>query len=154
MESTLAKVGKDSRILLSTALLKRAGWAPGDAPMKGWLIVGSPGRCRLVHSSDFESDSSCLSLRNAIDEETAREPGSLIEFRADSLVALAMRLLPIEVTPPGPGWRLAIPRELGAIMGILPNETSVALLLVDKHIEIWSLETLRSSTETPISELI
>ena len=154
MECTVLKVDQDYRIILPLARLRRAGWAPGSEPLKGWLLIGGPGRCRLLSSAEFESDPGCLSLRAAIDAEPDRPAGSLIEFRDEASVVLGLRLQPVEIAPPGPGWRLPLPRSLAAIMEIRPKESSVALLFIQDHIEIWTLETLRASVSTPLTEII
>ena len=107
-----------------------------------------------MSSAEFESDPGCLSRRAAVDAEIDQPVGSAIDFRDDALVALSMRLFQIEITPPGPGWRLTLPRALAAIMQIRPKESSVALLLFPKHIEIWTLEALRASVDTPFAEVI
>ena len=154
MECTVLKVDQDYRIILSPAHLKRAGWAPGSEPLKGWLLIGGPGRCRLLSSAEFESDPGCLSLRAAIDAEPDRSAGSIIEFRDEASVVLGLRLQPVEITPPGPGWRLAFPKTLATIMQICPKETSVALLDLQEHIEIWTLELLRASATKPLTEIL
>jgi hypothetical protein len=69
-------------------------------------------------------------------------------------VVLGLRLQPVEITPPGPGWRLAFPKTLATIMQICPKETSVALLDLQEHIEIWTLELLRASATKPLTEIL
>jgi hypothetical protein len=108
----------------------------------------------LLSSDEVDNDASCRSLRATIDAELDRLTGSLLEFRDEASVALSLRLQPIEITPPGPGWRLTLPRALAAIMQIRPKESSVALLLFQEHIEIWTLETLRTSLAAPLAEII
>jgi hypothetical protein len=154
MECTVLKVDQDYRIILPPAQLRRAGWVPGSGPLKGWLLIGGPGRCRLLSSAEFESDPGCLSLRAAIDAEPDRPAESLIEFRDEASVVLGLRLQPVEITPPGPGWRLALPKTLAAIMQIRPKESSVALFYLQEHIEIWTLELLRASATTPLAAIL
>jgi hypothetical protein len=154
MECTILKVEKDYRIFLPQSLLRRAGWISGSKALEAWLLVGGSGKSRLMSAAEFEKDPACLSLKAAIEMEAGKPAGSGIEFRDDALVALGMRLFQIEITPPGPGWRLALPRTLAAIMQIHPGETSVALLLLPHNIEIWTLETLRASVNVPLAEII
>lgn len=148
------KVGRDYRIVLPQSLLRRAGWISGGEPLKAWLLVGGPGRCRLMSSAEFEKDPGCLSLQAAVEAEADHPAESGIEFRDETLVALGMRLFPIEIAPPGPGWRLTLPRTLAAIMQISPQVSSVALLFADEQMEIWTLETLRASVAPPLAEII
>jgi hypothetical protein len=154
MECTVLRVDQDYRIILPQALLKRAGWISEAEPLKGWLLLGGPGRCRLLSSKEVDNDASCRSLRAAVDAELDRPTGNLLEFRDEASVVLGLRLQPVEITPPGPGWRLALPRALASIMQIRPKESSVALLFIQEHVEIWTLETLRASMTTPLTEII
>src|ERR1019366_8244456 len=112
---------------------------------------GSPGRCRLLSSTDVEDDATCQILRATVDAETIQPTVAASEFRDEASVALGLRLLPIEITPRGPGWRLTIPKTLAAIMQIRPKESSVALLIAQPHIEIWTMETLRGAVDMPFS---
>jgi DNA-binding transcriptional regulator/RsmH inhibitor MraZ len=153
MECTILKVDEDYRILLPQSLLKRAGWTVGEEPLKGWLLVGGLGKFRLLSSAAFERDPGCRSLLATI-AEIGQPTGSLIEFRDEASVVLGLRLEPVEITPRGPGWRLTLPRALAAIMQIRSKESSVALLLLQEQIEIWTLETLRASMTVPLSEFI
>jgi hypothetical protein len=154
MECTVIKIDKDNRIFLPHSLLKHAEWITGDKPLKAWLLVAAAGRCRLLSSPEFEGDASCRSLQASIDAESGQSAGSLVEFRDEASVVLGLRLLPIEITPPGPGWRLTLPRALAAIMQIEPKKSSVALFYSQAHIEIWTLDTLRASMAVPLTELI
>lgn len=123
MEYSVLKVDRSCRIFLSQNILERAGWVVGDRPLKGWLVVGGPGRCRLLSAAEFEVDKGCLALKAAIDAELDRPGSSAIEFRDEARAVLGMRLIQIEVAPPGPGWRLSLPRALLEIMEIRPAET-------------------------------
>lgn len=154
MECTVLKVDQDYRIFLPQAILRRVGWILGDAPLSGWLLMGGPGRCRLLSSAEVDSDASCRSLQVAIGEELELPADGVLEFRDEASVVLGLRLQPVEITPRGPGWRLTLPRVLAAIMQLRPKESSVALLFFQEHIEIWTLETLRASLTVPLSEFI
>jgi len=153
MECTILKVDQDSRILLPQAVLKRTGWTVGAEPLKGWLLIVGPGRSRLLSSTEFDRDPGCRSLLATV-AEIDQQTGSLIEFRGDPSVTLGLRLQQVEIAPPGPGWRLTLPKTLAMIMQIRPKEGSVALLLVQEHIEIWTVETLRASMAVPLTEII
>ncbi len=154
MECAIQRVDQDNRILVPQSALKHVTWIAGSQPLKAWLLVGSPGRCRLISQGEFEDDASCQSLRASIEAEKARPIGSIIEFRDEAFVALELRLIQIEITPPGPGWRLTLPKALTAIMQIRPKESSVAVLLRQAQIEIWTLDTLRASFGVPLVELV
>jgi hypothetical protein len=108
----------------------------------------------LLSSHEVENDASCQSLRAAINAELHRPTGNLLEFRDETSTVLDLRLQAVEITPPAPGWRLALPRVSAAIMQIRPQESSVALLLIQEHIEIWTMDVLRESVTTPLAEII
>jgi hypothetical protein len=107
----------------------------------------------LLSSTEFDRDPGCRSLLATV-AEIDQQTGSLIEFRGDPSVTLGLRLQQVEIAPPGPGWRLTLPKTLAMIMQIRPKEGSVALLLVQEHIEIWTVETLRASMAVPLTEII
>jgi hypothetical protein len=154
MQCAIQKVDKDYRIVLPQSLLKRAKWIAGDAPLEAWLVVGRPGRCRLLSSVEFEGDASCRALRDAIKREADRPTPDAIEFDDEPSAVLGLRLLSVEITPPGPGWRLTLPRALAAIMGVHAGESSVAVPFLRDRIEIWTLEVLRAGVAVPLAELI
>jgi hypothetical protein len=154
LDCTILRVDKDYRIFLPQVLLRRIGWLTEAQSRQAWLLVGSPGRCRLLSAAEVESDPNLRSLRASIDTELNAASVNVLEFRDEGLVTLALRLLSVEISPPGPGWRLTLPKPLAAIMQIHPKQSDVALLLFGEHIEIWTMETLRSSVATPLLEII
>jgi hypothetical protein len=79
---------------------------------------------------------------------------SILEFHDDTSLALAFRLVQVRIAPPEPGWRLTLPRAIAAIMQIQPGESELALWLPRGHIELWTIQTLRSAVTTPITEII
>ena len=127
---------------------------PGKRISKGVAPDWGARKMPAAVISRIESDPGCLSLRAAIDAEPDRPAESLIEFRDEASVVLGLRLQPVEITPPGPGWRLAFPKTLAAIMQIRPKESSVALFYLQEHIEIWTLELLRASATTPLAAIL
>jgi hypothetical protein len=154
MEWAISKLDEDHRIMLPTSLVRHIQWISGGEPLNAWLLVGGPGRCRLLSPTEVDDDAYCQSLRAAVNVEADQPIDAVSEFRDEASVALGLRLLPIEISPRGPGWRLTIPKTLAAIMQIHPKESAIALLFSQKHIEIWTMDTLRSSVAVPLSELI
>jgi len=132
----------------------RVIWIKGAEPIQAWLLLGGIGRCRLLAPQEVEADPRCRSLRLRNETEEAPIAGHISEFEDDASAILGLRLLDVEITPRGPGWRLTLPKILIAIMQIRPKESTVALLLSHGHIEIWSMDALRTSVAIPISELI
>jgi hypothetical protein len=130
------------------------GWITGDRPVSAWLLLGSPGRCRLLSESEVDADHDLLSLRERITAEISASIATLIEFHDEVSTALALRLLPVQMTPPKPGWRITLPREIAAIMRVRPGESDLAALFTQNHIELWTIEVLRSAVSPPLTEIL
>ncbi len=126
----------------------------GDQPLYGWLLLDSPGRCRLLSAAEVENDPNFQSLRARIGAELNAPSSNLLEFQDEVSVALSLRVVPVEIAPPKPGWRLTLPRPIAAIMHIHPGVSEVAAFLLQGHIELWTIETLRSSVTTPLIRII
>lgn len=150
IEFSTQRVDRDNRILLPHAFLKRTGWPIGTDPMRGWILLNGPGRCRLLPAALLGADAGFQQLRSKIAEQKDQDA---IDFEDDGLATLGLRLLPLELMPPGPGWRLTLPKVIATLMEIHRKESSVALL-ARKHVEIWTLEALRFAMTTPIADLI
>src|SRR5271157_877551 len=155
LEYNILHVEASYRVRLPAALLRQAGWAaPRDVPLDGWLLVGSAGRCRLLSISEIESDHDLQALQARIASELDATSPNALAFHDENSVALALRLLPIQITPPEPGWRLTIPRVVAAVMQIRPGESDIAALLFQGHIELWTIQTLASAMSAPLAEII
>jgi hypothetical protein len=153
-EYNILRVEASYRIRLPAPLLRRAGWLAGDQPLDGWLLVGSPGRCRLLSVSEVENDANFQALLARISAELGTASTNSLAFHDEPSVALALRLLPIQITPPEPGWRLTLPRPIAAVMQITPGKSDIAALVFQGHIELWTIETLTFAMSTPLSEFI
>jgi hypothetical protein len=154
MECIALKVEKDYRVFLPQAVLKRASWISGTGTVSGWLVVGGSGRFRLLSSAEAEGDAGCQSLRDEIDAEAGRPIGSAIEFSDEASALVGLRLLPVEIAPPGPGWRLTLPRAIAMIMGIRPKEHIFAVLPTKGHIEFWTQGAVHASLTTSLTDLV
>jgi hypothetical protein len=150
MECSIVKIDQSYRFVLPQALSRSIGWLRGDDAVSALLLLGGPGRCRLLSEAEAESDASCRFLRSIPD---AGELRSLADFDEAATETLGLRLHSVEISPPGPGWRLTIPRALAAIMQIEPKE-SIALLTLHKRIEIWTIGELRAAVASPLSDII
>jgi hypothetical protein len=154
LECSILRVEASFRIRLPQPLLRRVGWITGEQPVSAWLLLGSPGRCRLLSEAELEADHDLQTLRERITAEANDSSATLIEFRDEASTALAIRLLPVQITPPKPGWRITLPKEMAAIMQIRPGESDVAALFTQNHIEIWTVEALRSAVAQPLTEIL
>jgi hypothetical protein len=154
LECNILRVEASYRIRLPQPLLRRLGWITGNRRVSAWLLLGGPERCRLLSETEVDADHSLQSLRERIAAEANISGENLIEFRDEASTALAVRLLAIEITPPGPGWRLTLPREIAAIMDIRPGETDLAALFTQNHIELWTIKALRTAVALPLTEIL
>jgi hypothetical protein len=116
--------------------------------------MGSPGRCRLHSGAEVDNDTNFQSLRARIDAELNAPSTNALDFSDEVSVALALRLVSVQITPPEPGWRLMLPRSIATIMQIRPGESDIAAVFLQGHIELWTIETLRSSVTTPLTQII
>jgi hypothetical protein len=116
--------------------------------------MGDPGRCRLLSPAEVENDTATQSLQARIDAELSTAGDSILEFRDEASIALAVRLVQVRIAPPEPGRRLTLPRAIAAIMQIRPGESDLALWFVHGHIELWTVETLRSAVTIHLAEII
>jgi len=153
-ESHILRVDKSYRIILPQSCVQRVGWITGDQPHDGWLVMGSPGRCRLYSAAEGDTDSNLQSLRARIAAELNAPLTNALEFSDEVSLALALRLVAVQITPPEPGWRLTLPRLIAAIMHIRPGESDIAALFLQGHIEFWTIETLQSAVTTPLTQII
>jgi hypothetical protein len=154
LEFAILRVEESYRIRLTQPLLRRVAWITGVEPVSAWLLVGSPGRCRLLSSSEVGSDPLLQSLKMRITAEAGTRNANPLDFHDEVSVALAVRLLEVQITPPEPGWRLTLPRPIAAIMQVRPKESDVAGVFFQEHIEIWTVEMLRSSVARPLTEIL
>jgi hypothetical protein len=154
LEFCIVSVDESYRITLPKPFCKLVGWISGNEPHKAWLLLDSPGRCRLLSAPELESEHSFQSLQDRIAAELNAPSTDPLEFQDERSATLALRLQPVDIMPRGPGWRLALPRPIAAIMQLRPGESDVAALLLQDHIELWTMETLRSSVSTPLTEII
>ena len=153
IECLVLAVDKSYRITLPQPFARRVGWIAGDQPVEAWVLSGSTGRSRLLSSAEVVSDPDMQALREKISEISVQNPG-LLEFQEDELVVLPLRLLQVQIRRRGPGWRLALPTPIAAIMQIRPGKRGIAALFLQGHIEFWAMETLSEAGSKPLSEII
>jgi hypothetical protein len=126
----------------------------GVQALDGWLLVGSADRCRILSSSELDSDPELQKLQSNITDEINTSNDSVLEFREASIAALPLRLIPIEINRYGSRWRLVIPQVVAVSMRIRPAQSDVAALFLDGHIELWTIEILRTAFDHSLSQLL
>ena len=153
MEHALVKIEKDYRIHIPKILLSGVGWVPENNKGAS-VLVGDSGRCRLLTGTEVQDDPDCRRLREEIGAVLEEPLSSLLSFREESVTALPLRLLPVDIFPHGAGYRMTLPKLLTGILQVWPGKDSVAVIVNQAHIEIWSLETLRIAVTPRLGELL
>jgi hypothetical protein len=154
LEANILSVDEAYRVTLPQSLCRQSDWISGDQPHSAWLLLGNSGRCRLLSATEVESDPTLQSLQARTTLELTEPSHNPLEFQDEVSAALAFRLMAVEITPRKPGWRLTLPRPVAAIMNIRPKDSDVAALFLQKHIELWTIEALRSAVNMPLTQII
>jgi hypothetical protein len=147
-------VDESYRIILPQPLLSQVHWITGSQPINAWLLIGNAGRCRVLSAAELETDPDLQSLQSRIVDELTPSGSGLLEFRDAISATLPLRLIPIKIKRHGPRWRLALPRHVAAMMQLRPQESDIAALFLDEHIELWTIETLKAAVNTPLTQII
>jgi hypothetical protein len=119
----------------------------GTETVKCWVLVVNPGRYRLATRDDVSAI-----LRQI---EAAESGGGVLdEVVSDQQVAIRARLMPCTISPPGPGWRVNLPKE---ILRLAPDGEAchcIFVLIVAGFIELWFPDALRKALSAPLSEVL
>ena len=145
---------KSYRLRLPQPLCQKVGWITG-AEVSAWLLLYTSERCRLLSRSEIDDDPDLKELHSkATGKATHHESGSL-EFQDAASVVLRLRLQEIELNRhETSGWRFTLPRTMAAIMQLCPEESSLVALIVQDHVELWTISAMRSAANTPFSEIL
>ena len=100
-ETNILTVEASYRIRLPQPLCKRLSWINGDQPLTAWLLLGGPGRCRLLSAAEVERDTALQSLKVRIAEELDAGSTNALEFQGEVSVALIVRLVEVQLTHHG-----------------------------------------------------
>jgi hypothetical protein len=153
-ELHILSVDESYRVTLPKTLCDRANWQTGDQSLNVWLLLGGPGRCRLLSGPEVENQPTVQSLLQRISIEIDTLGANPLEFRNEASAALPLRLVHVEALPRGSGWRLALPRPIAAIMQIKAKEGELAAMIRQGYIELWTLQALRSAIEPLLTEIL
>jgi hypothetical protein len=154
-EASILAVEASYRIRLPQPLCRRVGWIVGEQALAGWLLLADSGRCRLLSSTEAASDPDLRSLRARIAGELNARSIGILEFQNEVSVALTLRLAEIQLTPhETSGWRFTLPRTVAAIMQVRPKQSEVAAIFVQNHIELWTIEKLKTAVDSPMMDLV
>jgi hypothetical protein len=154
-EASILAVEASYRIRFPQPLCRRVGWIVGEQVLAAWLLLADSGRCRLLSSTEVVSDPDLHSLKARIAGELNARSIGILEFQNEVSVALTLRLVEIQITRhETSGWRFTLPRTVAAIMQVRPNQSEVAAIFVQDHIEFWTIEKLKAAVDVPIMEIV
>jgi hypothetical protein len=147
-------VEESYRIRLPQPLCQQVDWITGRE-ITAWLLLCTSDRGRLLSTSETENDPNLKLLHTKITEKAAEGAARSFEFQDAASVVLRLRLLQIQlVRHETSGWRLTLPRPIAAIMRLRPGESSLVALIVQDHIELWTVEALRSAANLPFPDIL
>jgi|SRR5579859_126512 len=124
----------------------------GKNPVECWLLVVKPGRFRLVPGTEAP-DSDTSRILDQI-EETSAAGGILDYTENDALDGIQARLIPCNISPPPPGWRINFPKEAKGLVPEIEERSFVYVMIVAGFMEIWFPYTLRHALSGPIAEIL
>jgi hypothetical protein len=148
------RVDESNRIVLPPQFTARVDWIAGEQALDGWLLVGSADRCRILSNEELGSDSELQKLQARITDEINAPIESLLDFREVEATALPLRLAPIEIKRHSTRWRLVIPQVVAVAMKIQPAQSDLVTLFLDGHIELWTVDTLRTAFNYSLAQLL
>ena len=143
------------RIRLPQPLCSQFDWIAGEKAIAAWLLVATSDRCRLFSAVEVDSEADMQLLKTRIAEELSARYTGALEFQNATSVTLTLRLVEIQITHhETSGWRLTLPGPIAAIMQLRAGDSSVAALIVQQHIEIWTIQMLKSSANVPLPDIL
>lgn len=139
------KVDASNRITLPEQFSDRIPWLK-NGEVRAWLLLVAEGRYRLLSDQQLVDDPELEPVRQLILEGrtvNTAGPTSAIDSADAAIVA---RLTPVTVSPPGPGWRIAIPRSLDVFLPENCDGKKFSVLLSpDGYWEIWYTDVLKKN---------
>jgi len=143
------------RILLPKQIVENAEHSrlAGKDPVECWLLVVTPGRYRLIPQPTGTLPDDLSRILGQIAETAA--PGEVLDrTQSNPLDGIQGRLIPCNVSPPQPGWRVNFPKEAKELVSGKEDRSFVYVMIVAGFIEIWFPDTLRRALSGPISEIL
>jgi hypothetical protein len=124
----------------------------GDEKLECILLVIAHGRYRLLRQPTQAAIGGLAKLLHKI-EDAAVERDILDVIENNAEAAIPARLIPCIASPPGPGWRINVPKEVIKLAAD-KEQSFVFLLIVSGFVEIWFPDALRKAVSVPISQLL
>ncbi len=147
-------ISEDRRIHLPAHFVSRISWLKGEEPVEAWLVVVGVGRYRLLSLDQVNASPLLKQLRMRIEIAAPPEPETgPINVESPQMAALAARLFPATLSHGEVGWRITLPKDLPPA-GAIKYGSNLVLLFSQGYLELWTVETLSRSLETPLDQLL
>jgi hypothetical protein len=148
-EITSADPGR--RITIPQRYCERLPWIRGGETLSVWLLMLLPGRFRLLSDPEVEKDPRLREIRSVIvgGPEVSDTPPSV--FEPSEQAASIGRLIPATLAPPGPSWRLTLPKQISIED---ENRRRVVLMFSMGYMEIWFLDIYNAAIAAPLDSAI
>ena len=135
-----------NRINLPRHFSDHLGWNHGSKPAQVWLFLVTPGRYRLLSDAQVQGDAQLEPVRMLILEG---KPAILMEptYAEDpKRASLAAKLVPVQISPPGPAWRISFPKAFDAFTPPDCDRKAFSIILsLEGYVEIWCTDLLRKA---------
>jgi hypothetical protein len=135
------------RIRLPQAFVEAARLNGNERVERSLLVIG-PGAYRLLPAAEelSQEDQKILSSW----EEAGSAEGPLEKTDSAKWAGARASLIPCIVSPPGPGWRLNVPKVARQLA--TGDRSGVFLLIVGASVELWFPDAMREAVSRPVSE--
>ncbi|HEU5414389.1 MAG TPA: hypothetical protein VFW31_11560 [Candidatus Angelobacter sp.] len=142
------RADSSNRLALPRNIVDHMSWLSGSEIVHAWLLVLSLGRYRLLTDDEVKSNPDLEPVRDLVLRGQVIGRGDLITAEEPKRAAMAAKLLPTIVTPPGPTWRIVLPK---AIAIFIPADCDakdfILFLTLDGFWELWNTHILHEVTE-------
>lgn len=136
------------RIRLPQAFVEAAGLT-GTERVDRSLFVMRPGAYRLLPAENDLTQEVLRKIRSRWQEAGSGED-PLEKTDTPKWAGVRASLIPCVVSPPGPGWRINVPK---VARQLAPGDRSgVFLLIVGASVELWFPDVMRQAVSGPASE--
>jgi hypothetical protein len=136
------------RIRLPQPFVEAAGLTGKDR-LERSLFVIRPGAYRLLPAIE-ELSNEVLQRIHSRWEEAGSGEDPLERTDSPKWAGVRASLIPCVVSPPGPGWRINVPK---VARQLVPGDRSgVFLLIVGGCVELWFPDVMRQAVSVPVTE--
>lgn len=142
------RADSSNRLALPKNFIDRMSWLRGSEPVHAWILVLSLGRYRLLTDDEVRSDPDLEPVRDLVLRGEITVQTDLMIAEQPRHAAVAAKLLPIIVTPPGPTWRIVLPKAIAIFAPINSDvDDFTVFLTLNGHWELWNTHILREATQ-------